>query len=450
MTWSDALLTAAIACALLCAAFLIFLEGDRFNPILRRKRLTVLRGPRDGSPSRDGSPFTGSRVSGELRGAMDPMLEAWRTADPDRLPSRMGRAMGDMSRRTLGVLRSRGIGRDLRLTEADSAAPNRKDGFVMWNDGGREWREGSVHAAVLERYVSLSGGAVLRERYYPEGILTVRQSRRIRAAELEENARETKKAGKGKGKTAFYRNAPAMNCPSCGAELIPDSAEFTCPYCGAVMRSDFYDWQTESFRFEAGMLRELAPVLLPFAGFYLLFAVLNLTLFGTDGLMILVGLGAALIGAAVLTGIFAALIPDAVLKNREKKIVRYSERLFQTCIYKHLWEREASPDTVDFVTSPLTLTKVTEEGDRVRAEVKVPVEQTLIGENGEITVRRRTYRGAWIRAKYPARLKSAGEQYREKYCPSCGANWDPDEEGLCSWCGALLREDTTLWKPVEP
>lgn len=34
----------------------------------------------------------------------------------------------------------------------------------------------------------------------------------------------------------------------------------------------------------------------------------------------------------------------------------------------------------------------------------------------------------------------------EKECPSCGANYIPDNNGCCSYCGYSLQVDNAKWK----
>lgn len=51
------------------------------------------------------------------------------------------------------------------------------------------------------------------------------------------------------------------------------------------------------------------------------------------------------------------------------------------------------------------------------------------------------------RALHPNRLKSKGQDIViEKECPSCGANYVPDEKGCCSYCGYSLKVDNSKWK----
>lgn len=49
------------------------------------------------------------------------------------------------------------------------------------------------------------------------------------------------------------------------------------------------------------------------------------------------------------------------------------------------------------------------------------------------------------RARYPERRKADGELFTEKYCPSCGANFMPDEHGCCSFFGYGLKLNNAKW-----
>lgn len=37
-------------------------------------------------------------------------------------------------------------------------------------------------------------------------------------------------------------------------------------------------------------------------------------------------------------------------------------------------------------------------------------------------------------------------EYSQMTCPSCGANYVPDEKGCCSYCGYSLKVDNSKWK----
>ena len=51
------------------------------------------------------------------------------------------------------------------------------------------------------------------------------------------------------------------------------------------------------------------------------------------------------------------------------------------------------------------------------------------------------------RARYPRRMKSKGQAvFEEKECPRCGANFMPDKNGCCSYCGYQLSIDNSKWR----
>ena len=49
------------------------------------------------------------------------------------------------------------------------------------------------------------------------------------------------------------------------------------------------------------------------------------------------------------------------------------------------------------------------------------------------------------RARYPEKRKVDGEFFAEKDCPSCGANFIPDENHCCSFCGYGLQVNNAKW-----
>ena len=49
------------------------------------------------------------------------------------------------------------------------------------------------------------------------------------------------------------------------------------------------------------------------------------------------------------------------------------------------------------------------------------------------------------RARYPERRKTDGVFFKEKDCPSCGANFIPDEHNCCSFCGYSFRANNAKW-----
>lgn len=49
------------------------------------------------------------------------------------------------------------------------------------------------------------------------------------------------------------------------------------------------------------------------------------------------------------------------------------------------------------------------------------------------------------RARHPEKRKADGEFFTEKDCPSCGANFMPDENNCCSFCGFGLQVNNAKW-----
>lgn len=49
------------------------------------------------------------------------------------------------------------------------------------------------------------------------------------------------------------------------------------------------------------------------------------------------------------------------------------------------------------------------------------------------------------RARYPEKRKADGALFAEKECPSCGANFVPDEKHCRSFCGYALQHDLSKW-----
>ena len=448
MPFPSALFTAflfALIVSVLALAALYWLD---VSPLVRARRMKKLKGPHEGSP------LMGSGLHGDVRAAFEPVLAAWAAADPSLLPPRMDKAFREMSVRSLNTLRQNGLCRVLRFADVDAIKNAKNRPFTGWNDGGREWRECTIAAGVLESYVLRGEGTVLSERYYPRAFLTVRQSRHIRAAELAaaNRAEKGRMGKKGGGTKEFYASSRTFTCPSCGAQLEAESAELTCPYCGGAIHAEFFDWQTESLVFEEGRAREALLLTGSAALFTTLFGTVLLMLLGGDLFMDALALGIALIAGIVLMNALVLSLPDHIRKKREGEIVRYSERALQAAVYESLRQSEGGAGTVDFTTAPLKLERVTNTEDTTTVSVSVKAtRETVVTENGKIRIERKTspHTLSFTRARYPERLKSRGEVLRERDCPSCGANFEPDENGCCSWCGYGLRTDGAKWKPVR-
>ena len=186
MPFLEAVLTSLIASAAVTLAVLAILWWGTYSPLEKRRNFKAFRG------ARRESPLAGSGTPGEMRAAIEPILDAWAAADEERLPDRMDRTFRRAAQASLKTLRAHGLGRRLLFAGVSANKGGKQNGFEKWNDGGREWREGSLTAAVLEQFVRLSDGTVVSENYLPNALLTVRQSRHIRAGELAAASRDKK------------------------------------------------------------------------------------------------------------------------------------------------------------------------------------------------------------------------------------------------------------------
>ena len=127
------------------------------------------------------------------------------------------------------------------------------------------------------------------------------------------------------------------------------------------------------------------------------------------------------------------------------KIARYSENYLRACLNEHFWENENDEDLLDFSVDTIKLLKVahTEETTTVTADIFGT--KTFLPENQKPFTKRFKKRLVIQRARYPEKRKADGEFYVEKDCPSCGANFMPDENHCCSFCGFGLQVNNAKW-----
>ena len=441
MGFLSALLWAAILAAAitLAAAAFIFVNAyiSGSTVLNRRKKLRY-------SPE---TPIVDGKLNREHRGIIEPILAAWNLSDTSLLPKRMDKTFRAQMERSIGTVSSHGLRREFYVTNARALLTGKKQNFTRWNDGGREWREATIEASLLERFIRPGDGTVQSESYYPDASITVRQSRHIRASDRPVKNRD--KFGRKIEKKEFYQNDTVRNCFSCGAEIVINAQELVCPYCGAKIVSDFYDWQTESCvigKSEHSYALEFALCFA--AALPVCLAVLLLLAAPLGGF--LAGVAALVLGAvAALVALFLFVgLPETLSEKREKQIVRFSKNLLTSCIFEELW-LESSPETIDlFVGDPLIKAVKNDENYTV-IDVAFNVISKSIAPDNSIVTGRAKHTASYWRVRYPQRLKSSGELVTEKECPSCGGSFMPDEEGCCSYCGYSLRTDNTKWKRVR-
>ena len=218
----------------------------------------------------------------------------------------------------------------------------------------------------------------------------------------------------------------------------------TCPYCGGVIESDFYDWQTEVFELYEEIGNDLGMALLLLSSAVILFVSVFLCLWLIEDTQISLAAG---VGAAVLVvvGIFTL---TALGEKRQKKlagkIVRYSENYLRSCIHEALY-REAGNDLLDYSVGRIILKKVTHTAEitSIRAKVRIHEIYLPMGKKPYTKKRQRTL--TLQRARYPEKRKADGSFLIERECPSCGANFVPDEHHCCSFCGYGLQTANARW-----
>lgn len=394
---------------------------DFFRPENRRfRKLKKMKEKRE-------TPLSNQGLSKEKRQALETMLIPLIQGEEKLLPPRMDRTFRTETEHQLRLLKNRGLRREFYF--AGVSCPGK---FVQWNDGGREWREMEMDASVLERFVTTSG-EIVREIYHNHAAMLFRQSRRIRHDDRQEKKRQ------------YYEEA-LVSCPSCGAEVTLNAEEVRCDYCGAVISHQFFDWQAESFDFydKMGNTGILLLIALGLWVFIFLVSGIGFYLYSVSKLLTLV-----VVVLAIALPIASLWFWDHKQVALKKKIVRYSESYLRTCINEALWQKEDKRDLLSFGVDQIKLKSVRHKDDRTYLTLQTTISRTFLPETGKPVNRKETVTLRMERAKHPERVKNKGKIFVEKDCPSCGANFTPDEDGNCSYCGYGLHVYNGKWKLSE-
>ena len=376
------------------------------------------------------TPLQGVGLHGDIKRAFENILVPLAGADKDLLPARMDMVFRRNIERQIGLLDRYRLYRDIRLADV---VPLPKNDFKRWNDEGREWRESVLQCSELERLVSTHNGKPVHEIYRKNAYVRVLQSRHIR------NSDRTEK------KKNYYFDKAKIICPSCGAQVTLSSQQAVCMYCGGVIQSEFYDWQTEIFEIyeQIGTNLRRALQLLVSAVILFVCVFLCLWLIRDTEISLAAGVGAALIVSAAIIAFITAQ------RMRQEKligeIVRYSENYLRSCIGEALFEEENNSDLMDRSVGAIVLKNVANTDDTTKITVKVFVSETYLPENRKPYTKRVKRRMTLQRARYPEKRKTDGEFFAEKDCPSCGANFMPDKNNCCSFCGFGLQVNNAKW-----
>ena len=377
------------------------------------------------------TPLQNSKIRRDMRNAFERILIPLGNADQDLLPARMDMAFRKKIVSQINRLHRNKLCRKIYVTDV---VPVPKNDFEAWNDDGREWRESVLMCSTLERFESTDDNKVQHEIYRKNSYLRILQSRHVRRTDQKEN------------KKSYYNDMLSITCPSCGARVKLNSQQVTCEYCGAVIKNEFYDWQTESFEIYETISTNMKRFLqLLLSGFILFLSVfLCLYLIEDTEISLAAGVGAAILAfGTIVTPIICGKVKQ---DNLAKKIVGYSENYLRSCLNEYFSKNENDNDLLDFSIGTIKLLKVSNTDEITTVKSEVYGTKTFLPENKKPFTKKFKKKLTMQRARYPEKRKSDGEFFVEKECPSCGATFLPDENGCCSYCGYSLHGDSEKWK----
>lgn len=427
MSVSEAFWIAA-AFAVICSYFIgeKLLNFD-FSVLLpsnmRRSKLKRLLAERE-------TPLHGMGLHGDIKQEFEKIFIPLAKADKNLLPSRMDMIFRQRLERQIDRLRQSKLCCDIRLTDV---VPIPKNDFTRWNDDGREWRESVLKCSALERLVSVDSEKTVYKLYRKNAYVRILQSRHIR------NSDRTKK------KKSYYADRVNIICPSCGAEVEISSQQTVCPYCDGLIHSNFYDWQTEAFEIYEKIGANLRNALQLLVSTIILFVSLFLCLWLIKDTEISLTAG---IGVALL--ILAVIFIYSVKRRRKQEklvgeIVRYSENYLRSCISETLYKNIENSDLMSHSVGSIILKNVVNTEETTEITVQVYLSETYLPQSKKPYTKKFKRTLTLQRARYPERRKSDGELFIEKSCPSCGANFIPDEKHCCSYCGYGLKINNAKW-----
>lgn len=223
------------------------------------------------------------------------------------------------------------------------------------------------------------------------------------------------------------------------------SQKAVCSYCGGVLQSDFYDWQTEKFDIYEKMGMNLRRTLQLLASVFILFVCVFLCLWLIQDTE--VSLAAGVVAAIlIMVGITAVIIWGKIKQEKRRgEIVRYSENYLRSCIGEVLYEEKKDTDLMDYSIGTIILKKVVNTDETTKITIRVYVSETYLPEKKRPYTKKAKKKLTLQRARYPERRKEDGAFLIEKDCPSCGANFIPDANHCCSFCGYGLQVDNAKW-----
>lgn len=212
-----------------------------------------------------------------------------------------------------------------------------------------------------------------------------------------------------------------------------------------MIHSDFYDWQTEAFEIYEKIGANLRNALQLLVSTIILFVSLFLCLWliKDTEISLTAGIGVALLILALI------FIYSARRRRKQVKlvgeIVRYSENYLRSCISETLYKNIENSDLMSHSVGSIILKNVVNTEETTEITVQVYLSETYLPQGKKPYTKKFKRTLTLQRARYPERRKSDGELFIEKSCPSCGANFMPDEKHCCSYCGYGLKINNAKW-----
>jgi len=394
----------------------------------------------------------GTSLNKDMKTALEPVLLSWENADTTYLTGRMDKTFRAMQENSIHILAHHGLRRKVRFGALHKENAGKPGNFLSWNDGGRQWREGAATGLAIEQYIDVNGN-ITHSEYFRSARIAVRQSRNVKCSDLSKE-KERKKQGGKKGNKEFYEEERAQKCYSCGADIEINGAETVCPYCGRPVFSNFYDWQTQDVQFERVHAWKSIIDAIPLFPITFLATLALLLPFG-DSIDGDVAFGLIMAGIGTVVGIVLTLALIILYekffgeKKKLQSVTRFYENLFRSSILSELWKSADQNSTLDLWLGKIKYHKVINTEEESTIIASVPVSTRLIDSQGRISVVTKKMRLSMVRVRYPQKIKSKGEMFQNKSCPSCGVPFLPDDKGCCSYCGYGLSVDNSRWKIKE-
>ena len=155
------------------------------------------------------------------------------------------------------------------------------------------------------------------------------------------------------------------------------------------------------------------------------------------------GLGSVIVILAAVVAVAAFL--SGKQEKLEAAIVRYSEHYLRSCIDEALYPEGNHPDRMDYSVGTIRLKKVVNTEETTTITAQVYLSETDLPQGRKPYTRKYKRTLVLQRARYPQRRKQNGKLFTERECPSCGANFAPDENHCCSFCGYSFQADSAKW-----